>query len=79
MFSPELLLNDLRKQGGYLVAKCLSDIVLTNFALYKGIGDLKTAVFFLQLNHLFKVYVEYSKVQSNPIFLDTQAEIERPP
>lgn len=75
MFTPGLLLNELKKPSGHLMAAHLSDFVLKNFEFYKTIGNLKTVAFFLQLNRLFKSYVDYAGVKPTPLFLDTRAEI----
>lgn len=75
MFTPGLLLEELGKPHANLVAKHLYDLVVKNFAFYQSIGDLKTAAFILQLNRLFKDYVDYADIKSRPDFLDTRGEI----
>lgn len=75
MFTPGLLLEELGKPHANLVAKHLSDLVVKNFAFYQSIGDLKTAAFILQLNRLFKDYVDYADIKPRPDFLDTREEI----
>ena len=82
MFTPGLLLQDLKKPSGYLVAQHLSNFVKKGFKHYKSIGDLETATFYLQANRLFKLYARHvdstsdQNLKSANTFLDSQKEIK---
>ena len=78
MFTPGLLIEDVKAQSGEFVVNCLVNLAVKNFAFYKSIGDLKTASFFLQMNRLFKDYADYAGVRpTKGEFLDTRSEIRK--